>query len=398
MRTDPTGPAGRLVISGVQKRFGDHVAIEDLDLEVEPGEFVSLLGPSGCGKTTLLRMIAGFEEPTRGRITLGETDLVGTPPFRRPVNTVFQSYALFPHMSVADNIAYGPRQAKVPRREIGERVREALALVRMEDYAERKPDQLSGGQQQRIALARAVVNRPQVLLLDEPMSALDRKLREEMQLELTRLHQDLGITFVFVTHDQEEALAMSDRIAVMEGGRIRQLGTAEEIYSAPNCRFVAGFIGRQNFIPVTGQGRDAGMLASADGEFLFAPSTKSSTATASTAEASPATQVSTTTVAIRPEAITLGRFSAGELSGPGLSGPEETAGARGGESAPEVNAVVGRVVAVSFLGDVVQHLIRTPGGAELLVRGSAYSTEAMPEGSQVRLSWQGDAVQVFGDE
>ncbi|MDO5534385.1 MAG: ABC transporter ATP-binding protein [Propionibacteriaceae bacterium] len=370
MRTPGNGTAGRLTITGVQKVFGDQVAIDDLDLVVEPGEFVSLLGPSGCGKTTLLRMIAGFEEPTRGRIRLGGEDLVGTPPFRRPVNTVFQSYALFPHMTVTDNIAYGPRQAKVPRREIADRVREALALVRMETFADRRPEQLSGGQQQRIALARAVVNRPQVLLLDEPMSALDRKLREDMQLELKRLHQDLGITFVFVTHDQEEALAMSDRIAVMEGGRIRQLGTAGEVYSSPSCRFVAGFIGRQNFVPVHED--DRGVLVSQEGEIRFLPGG---------AGTSQAWQGEELVVAVRPEAVTLRRTEAGQE-------PQDA----------EVNTVAGRVQAVSFLGDVVQHLVRTVGGHELLVRGSAYSSETVPEGGTVLLSWRDDAVQVFGDD
>lgn len=379
MRTPPTGSAGQLTITGVQKLFGDQVAIDDLDLAVEPGEFVSLLGPSGCGKTTLLRMIAGFEEPTRGRIELGGEDLVGTPPFRRPVNTVFQSYALFPHMTVTDNIAYGPRQAKVARGEIAERVREALALVRMEKFADRRPEQLSGGQQQRIALARAVVNRPQVLLLDEPMSALDRKLREEMQLELKRLHQDLGITFVFVTHDQEEALAMSDRIAVMEGGRIRQLGTATEVYSSPSCRFVAGFIGRQNFVPV--RAGDRGVFVSGSGAIRFAAGAAPDRSDAALPES---TGDSDVVVAVRPEAMSLR--------------PLESGRAEGAEEVDDVNTATGRVLAVSFLGDVVQHLVRTEGDHELLVRGSAYTSEVAPEGSEVLLSWHDDAVQVFTDD
>ena len=248
--------AGQLEIRGVTKRFGSHTALSELDLTVEAGEFLSLLGPSGCGKTTLLRMIAGFEEPTTGHILLSDQDLVGVPAHRRPVNTVFQSYALFPHMSVSDNVAYGLKQKRVPKAEIRERVIEALRLVQMDGLADRKPDQLSGGQQQRVALARALVNRPQVLLLDEPMSALDRKLREEMQIELKRLHAELGMTFVFVTHDQEEALAMSDRIVVLDAGKIQQVGTAEEIYSRPANRFVAGFIGKQNFVSATVEGRD----------------------------------------------------------------------------------------------------------------------------------------------
>src|SRR5699024_2321393 len=211
MTSDPS-PMEHLSIQSVKKSFGENTAIEKIDLSVREGEFLSLLGPSGCGKTTMLRMIAGFDHHTFGHIYLDGEDLVGLPPHKRPVNTVFQSYLLFARVNSADNIAYGLKQAKVPRPEIANRVREVLDLVQMEDFAGRKPEQLSGGQQQRIALARALVNRPQVLLLDEPMSALDRKLREEMQLELKRLHASLGTTFIFVTHDQEEALAMSDRI------------------------------------------------------------------------------------------------------------------------------------------------------------------------------------------
>ena len=233
------------------KRFDDVVAVDDLDLDIADGEFFALLGPSGCGKTTTLRMIAGLEIPSAGSLKI-HGDEVGTlPPNKRPVNTVFQNYALFPHMSVADNVAFGLKMQKVAKDEVHRRVEEAIALVRLQGMQHRRPSQLSGGQQQRVALARALVNRPKVLLLDEPLAALDLKLRQGMQLELKQLQRDVGITFVFVTHDQEEALSMADRIGVMGDGRLLQVGTPEEIYDAPVDRFVADFIGRSNFLPGT---------------------------------------------------------------------------------------------------------------------------------------------------
>ncbi len=236
-----------LSISGVTKRFGSSVtAVDDVSLDIREGEFFALLGPSGCGKTTLLRMIAGFETPSEGGILLEGSDISAVPPNQRPVNMVFQSYAVFPHMSVFDNVAYGLKVAGTPRQEIRPKVEEALSLVKLEGFATRKPDQLSGGQRQRVALARALVKRPKILLLDEPLSALDAKLREAMQLELTRLQKSVGITFIIVTHDQGEALSMADRIAVMEAGKVRQLAAPEELYSRPNCRFVADFIGKIN--------------------------------------------------------------------------------------------------------------------------------------------------------
>jgi spermidine/putrescine transport system ATP-binding protein len=237
---------------GVEKEFtgGGHDvrAVEHVDLSIAEGEFFSLLGPSGCGKTTTLRMIAGFEEPTSGRILLHGRDMVGVPPFRRDVNMVFQQYALFPHMDVFENVAFGLRRKKVDRGEIKRRVTEALALVELEGREKRKPRQLSGGQQQRVALARALVNRPRALLLDEPLGALDLKLRQAMQLELKRIQREVGITFVYVTHDQEEALTMSDRLVVMNAGRIEQLGNPRELYEHPATRFVANFIGTSNIL------------------------------------------------------------------------------------------------------------------------------------------------------
>ena len=250
-----------VVLSGVTKRFDDVTAVADLDLEIGDGEFFSLLGPSGCGKTTTLRMIAGLDYPTAGSITIFGEEMGLEPPDKRPVNTVFQSYALFPHMTVARNIAFGLEMRRVPRAERREAVRWAIDLVRLGGMEDRKPEQLSGGQQQRVALARALVNRPKVLLLDEPLGALDLKLRQEMQGELKALQRDVGITFIYVTHDQEEALTMSDRIAVMHEGRLLQVDTPENIYERPATRFVADFIGRTNFLEGTLASSDELVLA-----------------------------------------------------------------------------------------------------------------------------------------
>ncbi|MBO1531382.1 spermidine/putrescine ABC transporter ATP-binding protein PotA [Psychrobacter sp. F1192] len=235
-----------LQLKGLQKRYDQTEVLTDINLDIKHGEFLTLLGPSGCGKTTLLRLIAGFEQPTAGTISLDGMQMAGLPADKRPVNTVFQQYALFPHMSVAQNVAYGLKLKKVPKDEIQTRVREMLAMVQLEHLANRKPQDLSGGQQQRVAIARAVINRPKLLLLDEPLSALDHKLRLQMQSELKRLQRELGITFVFVTHDQEEALSMSDRIAVMKDGRFQQIGTPIEIYETPANLFTAKFIGETN--------------------------------------------------------------------------------------------------------------------------------------------------------
>ncbi|GAA0520924.1 ABC transporter ATP-binding protein [Deinococcus depolymerans] len=243
-------------VRGVRKSFrlaggAETRVLDDIDLDIRRGEFFSLLGPSGCGKTTLLRILAGFESPDAGAVLIGGQDMTGVPPHRRDVNTVFQSYALFPHLTVQDNVAFGLKMKGVPAAQIRERVMTALERVRIADFAARRPDQLSGGQRQRVALARAIVNEPQVLLLDEPLSALDLKLRKELQVELANLQESLGMTFVFVTHDQEEALVMSDRIAVMNRGRVEQLGRAEELYERPRTAFVANFLGSSNLIPGT---------------------------------------------------------------------------------------------------------------------------------------------------
>jgi putative spermidine/putrescine transport system ATP-binding protein len=239
--------------AGIRKTYGDVVAVDHVDLEVARGEFFTLLGPSGSGKTTTLRLIAGFERPDTGRIELRGADMTRTPPYERPVNTVFQDYALFPHMTVGENVAYGLRVKGVGRRERTRRAGEALEMVRLAGYAARKPVQLSGGQRQRVALARAIVNRPEVLLLDEPLGALDLKLRQEMQVELKRIQGEVGITFIYVTHDQEEALTMSDRIAVFNGGRIEQIGDPSEVYERPATAFVSGFVGVSNLLERDGR-------------------------------------------------------------------------------------------------------------------------------------------------
>lgn len=259
---DAQGRPPAVVLRGVSKEFGDQVAVQPVDLVIGDGEFFSILGPSGCGKTTLMRMITGFEQPTSGVVELDGRDVTGTPTRHRDLNMLFQSYALFPHLTVRDNVAFELRVRKAPKAEIESRTTEALELVRLAHLADRKPSQLSGGQKQRAALARAVVGRPKVVLLDEPLGALDQQLRKEMQIELKRMQREVGITFVYVTHDQEEALTMSDRIAVMSHGVIEQIGSPQEIYDRPSTKFVAGFIGNCTLIDVELPGGSAGELIS----------------------------------------------------------------------------------------------------------------------------------------
>ena len=330
-------------VHAVSKRFaGGVTAVKEVDLEIGRGEFFALLGPSGCGKTTLLRMIAGFEIPSDGRIVIDGEDMSTTPPNRRPINMVFQSYAVFPHMNVARNVGYGLKVEGVPAAEIGPRVEEALALVKLEGYGGRLPSQLSGGQRQRVALARALVKRPKVLLLDEPLSALDAKLREAMQLELVRLQHAVGITFVIVTHDQEEALSMADRIAVMEAGEIRQLAPPSTLYEYPNCRFVADFIGKMNLFEgkvVTREG--ARLLIEAGGLGRISVPCQDEFA-------------GTVGVAVRPEKLQLAR--------------EKPGGA--------ALAVQGVVTGIAYYGDTSQVFLLTDEGRSLTVMRTNASRSA----------------------
>jgi spermidine/putrescine transport system ATP-binding protein len=319
----------------VHKRFGSVVAVERANFDIAPGEFFSMLGPSGCGKTTMLRMIAGFEAVSGGRIRLDGVDVSDVPPYRRNVNTVFQHYALFPHMTVFDNVAFGPRAQRLDPHEVARRVTQMLDVVRLGELAARRPDQLSGGQRQRVALARALVNFPSALLLDEPLSALDRKLRQAMQLELKRIQREVGIAFVFVTHDQEEALTMSDRIAVMSEGCVEQVGTPEEIYHAPASVFVAGFIGTANLLEAT--------VESVCGEravVRLADDRRAEVPTGSLSFAPGAGAV----VMVRPERI---RLAAAEPSAPR-------------------NAIPVTLVETIFQGPVVRFVLRAAAGQELI--------------------------------
>ncbi len=362
-------PDGSVVLEGVTKKFGGAVAVDNISLHVRPGEFLSLLGPSGCGKTTTLRMLAGFEEPTSGSIRISGQDVVGIPPHKRNVNTVFQAYALFPHMSVAENVAYGLRQKGTPKSEIRERVTESLDLVQMRSFADRKPTQLSGGQQQRIALARALINRPAVLLLDEPLGALDRQLREEMQIELKLLQSRLGITFIFVTHDQGEALSMSDRIAIMRKGRIEQLDDADSIYDSPASAYVAGFIGQQNFLP--------GMITN-DLQVMESPfGVLRSTSTHPELEAGVDAQA-----AVRPEAVTVSAITD--------TGAATTPTAE--------NRISGKVLGVSHQGETLQFLISIGDSQTLMSRLPRPSAPRLAVGDAVMCTWDAASVHFFPSE
>jgi spermidine/putrescine transport system ATP-binding protein len=354
---------GSVELIDVLKRFGAVTAVDALNLQVHPGEFMSLLGPSGCGKTTTLRMLAGFEDPDEGQIRISGSAVQGVPPHKRDVNTVFQNYALFPHMTVSENVAYGLRQKKVDRSEIGRRVGEALEMVKMSKLANRKPREMSGGQQQRVALARALVNRPSLLLLDEPLGALDRKLREEMQIELKLLQSQVGITFIFVTHDQDEALSMSDRIAVMLDGRVEQLADPDTIYDHPATAFVAGFIGKQNFFE--GTSRDAGHTVQGDG-WTF----KTSLEPIGAIDGGPAL------AAVRPEAIQVSEDQPAE-------GP---------------NAISGTLASVSHLGDVIQFVVMTPGRKEIIARLPRPRAPKLSVGATVWCTWDADHTHMFGAE
>jgi spermidine/putrescine transport system ATP-binding protein len=348
----------------VTKRYGEVTAVDDLSLEVREGEFFSLLGPSGCGKTTTLRMIGGFEEVTAGTVHVGGTEVTDLPPFKRATNTVFQNYALFPHLSVFENIAFGLRRRKTPAKEIRRQVAFMLKLVELPGYEERRPNQLSGGQQQRVALARALVNNPRVLLLDEPLGALDLKLRKQMQVELKRIQSEIGITFIFVTHDQEEAMTMSDRIAVMRLGRIEQLGRPEELYERPATSFVAGFLGVSNLLDgeVVGRGGDLVDVRLSDGTLVRAPMAATNGDTS-------------VRVGVRPEKLRVT---------PSRAGPPP--------AADDTNALEGTVLDASYIGVSTQYIVETADGQRLTVYAQNLETsgasEGLADGQAVRLSWK----------
>lgn len=354
--------AGDLVLTGLTKRYGDFTAVDGLDLTVPQGSFFALLGPSGCGKTTTLRMVAGLETPTAGSVTLAGDDITRLKPYQRPVNTVFQSYALFPHLSIRDNVGFGPRRKGVSKAEAAAEVAAMLELVELSEYAGRKPAQLSGGQQQRVALARALINKPHVLLLDEPLGALDLKLRRTMQLELKRIQTDVGLTFVHVTHDQEEAMTMADTVAVMNQGHIEQMGRPEDLYALPRTTFVANFLGRSNLIAgeVASDGGDVVKVA-VDGGQVAAPAAR---AAVSSGKA---------WVGVRPEKVRLS--------------PAGTAS--------DDNVLTGGTVSdVSFVGVSTEYLVAMPWGQELMVFEQNHTSQRrFGPGDPVDLHW--DAEHTF---
>lgn len=373
-----------LTLDGICQRFGASTALDHIHLSVEQGEFIALLGPSGCGKTTLLRTIAGFLIPTTGRVLIEDQDVSTLAPYRRPLNTVFQNYALFPHLSVSGNVMYGPRRAGMSRREAQERSREALDMVGLGEFAERFPRELSGGQQQRVALARAIVNRPKLLLLDEPLSALDLKLRKRVQLELKHLQQKLGIAFLFVTHDQEEAMTMADRIVVMHGGRIEQVGTGADIYRRPASRFVAEFIGEANILPWA---RDSEAQVSLDGTGLILP-------------AHVPVPVATHGIAVlRPEDIQVAAPASGDID----STTADPVGSLGTPADLTSNAVpagcLQLTAVVTDLVSVGSHTVvhTRVGELTVLARVPGLPDESLAVGKSVALWWQPNRMHLIGE-
>jgi spermidine/putrescine transport system ATP-binding protein len=362
-----SGPDGEprtaVVLDSVAKRFATQVALHPLDLAVSEGEFVTLLGPSGCGKTTLLRIIAGLETPDDGTVTIFGSDVTDRPANKRPVNLVFQRVTLFPHLTVAENVGFGPRLRRMARQQARDKVQAALDLVRLPDFGDRQVDELSGGQAQRIALARAIANDPKVLLLDEPLSALDLEIRRQLQAELKDIHRRLGLTFVYVTHDQEEAMSMSDRVVVMRDGHIEQVGSPVEIYRRPRSPFVARFLGMSNVIEATVTAADGGWLElDGTGLPLRAPAPTPR----------PATGQAVTAV-IRPDSFEVSRATDSPATG---------------------DSVAGNVSDVRFIGSLVHYRI-TAGDRDWQVSARAGGGEILPEGTRIRLSWRADEVIVL---
>jgi spermidine/putrescine transport system ATP-binding protein len=363
--TDRADGVPEIRLIELSKHFREVHAVDRVSIDVRSGEFFSMLGPSGCGKTTTLRMIGGFEQPSRGRIELRGRDVTADPPDKRPVNMVFQNYALFPHLNVSDNIAFGLRRKNVDRSEIKRRVAEALDLVHLQSYERRRPSQLSGGQQQRVALARALVNRPQVLLLDEPLGALDLKLRKQLQVELKRVQTEVGITFVYVTHDQEEALTMSDRIAVMNRGRVEQLGTPEELYERPLTRFVADFIGTTNLL--------TGTVESVEAEYAFVRLASTELCVVGRSDLVVGRSIE---LSIRPESVE-------------LHPSNDSAQSRG-------RPIAAIVEQVAYLGGSVQYHLRSSGG--IAITALAPKTgQRLPVGSTVDVTWPPAEALVLAD-
>jgi spermidine/putrescine transport system ATP-binding protein len=357
---DSSTPDADIHLEGVTKRFGEMVAVDDLTLSIERGAFYALLGPSGCGKTTTLRMIGGFEDPSEGVIYLGGQAVTDLPPYKRDVNTVFQSYALFPHLDVQRNVAFGLERRKVGKADVARRVAETLEMVQLGPLAKRRPGQLSGGQQQRVALARALVNRPRALLLDEPLGALDLRLRKQLQIELKRIQQDVGITFVHVTHDQEEAMSMADTIAVMNHGKIEQAGSAEDLYERPHTAFVANFLGVSNLVDgtVLERNSDIATVTTDDGT-VHVPCERMAEGAGEAVR-----------IGVRPEKIELVPAADGVPTGR--------------------NALRGRVAVASFLGVSIQYIVTAPGGDELTVFAPNVHGEqprALGVGQEVLLTW-----------
>jgi spermidine/putrescine transport system ATP-binding protein len=352
-------PGGAVELVDLSKSFGDMVAVDHIDLTIAPGEFFSLLGPSGCGKSTTLRLIAGFERPTSGRVLIDGVDMANTPPHQRPVNTVFQSYALFPHLDVGENVAFGLPYQNVSKAEAARRVSDSLEMVRLAGFERRKPHQLSGGQQQRVALARSLVLNPSVLLLDEPLGALDAKLRKALQVELKALQEEVGITFVYVTHDQDEALTMSDRLAVMSAGLIEQVGTPAEVYESPVSSYVADFLGLSNILPgvVIGPHSGGGCLVDVGGHRLVA--TSGATAAAGRVQ-----------VSIRPERVEIGGGS-------------------------DDNSLAGTLTRTIYMGPTVAALVEVEGLGEVQVSMPNRSDGALERGAKVSLHFPPDALRVL---
>lgn len=374
--TMPQASAGAtqplLRIDAVGKRFGGFTAVDDLSLDIKAGEFFALLGPSGCGKTTLLRMLAGFETPDSGRILLNGEDVAQMPPHQRPVNMMFQSYALFPHLNVRDNIAFGLRRAGVPRAEINARVAELVALVRLEGLEKRRPEQLSGGQRQRVALARAVARRPQLLLLDEPLAALDKKLRDNTQRELLALQRQLGLTFIVVTHDQDEAMTLADRIGVMNAGRLAQVATPRQLYEEPCSRWVAEFVGDVNIVEGRIEAREAGRLrVTTQGAGVLAALAPRGLG-----------EVADVCIAIRPEKIRLSQRAPADHSG-----------------ASTINRLEGAIADVNYLGSASSYTVALDGGATLrasLANAARVNADAYAIGQRVTVWFAPDDCVVLG--